>query len=899
VADYTLSAKVEADASGFEKAMEGVKESLGGAEKKSSIFSANFAANLASNAVSGAIGLVKSGLSEITDKLKEATSYVLGTGTEFDSTMSKVAAISGATADEVKQLTDKAKEMGAKTKFSASESAEAFTYMAMAGWKTGDMLDGIEGIMNLAAASGEDLATTSDIVTDALTAFGLKAEDSGRFADILAAASSNANTNVSMMGETFKYVAPIAGSLGYSAEDTAEAIGLMANAGIKSSQAGTSLRTIMTSLQGDIELAGDALGEVSIATTDADGNMRDFSDILGDVRGAFSQMTESEKANTAEALVGKNAMSGFLALMNAAPEDIDKLSGAIENSTGTSERMADTMNDNLGGAVTILQSGLEGLALSVYDKFDSPLQSVTETVQGVVDKIKTGFEKEAGTGLSDSVTAACSSISQALEGIDWETFGTVAAQVLQTVVDVIGSMMTAAAEWAANADWQTIGDNITSTIEKIGDFLTKVDWGKTFETITNGIKLVGGAIIAINLISVISHITTIISSIGALMGGAGLAGLAGILTGPVGIAIAGVTAAVVAVIAVVKNWETISGALGKAWETVTGTIKGLWDGLKTGMKDLTDKLTTKAGEIKDKITTAWGDMKTAVSTKAEELKNKATAAWETLKTNVSEKAAAVKEKVGTAWDGMKTSLAEKTEAVKSKVSTAWDGIKSKLATSSEGAGKKVKDAIGGALSYVGTTPGSFGKEAKSIMSNISGAFTAARASLLSTMKDAISGAMSYVTGLGRQAASWGSDIVGGIASGIRGAIGNVIGAVSDVAGTIRSYLHFSEPDIGPLSDFHTYMPDMMQSMTAGIKGGLPRLQGAALDAAGVISSALSIGDITAGSNQARNFQPAYAGNTTNVGGVNMTVYGAQGQSEETLADLVAERLMDRIRRADK
>lgn len=167
---------------------------------------------------------------------------------DFDSAMSQVAAVSGATGSDFDALRDKAREMGSKTKFSASEAAEAMNYMAMAGWKTGDMLGGVEGIMNLAAASGEDLATTSDIVTDALTAFGLSAKDSGHFADILAAASSNANTNVSMMGETFKYCAPIAGALGYSAEDTAEAIGLMANAGIKSSSAGTALRTIMTKL---------------------------------------------------------------------------------------------------------------------------------------------------------------------------------------------------------------------------------------------------------------------------------------------------------------------------------------------------------------------------------------------------------------------------------------------------------------------------------------------------------------------------------------------------------------------------------------------------------------------------------------------------------------------------
>ena len=309
------------------------------------------------------------------------------TAADFDAGMSKVAAISGATGDDLDALRDKAREMGAKTKFSASEAAAAMEYMAMAGWKTEDMLGGIEGIMSLAAASGEDLATTSDIVTDALTAFGLSAQDSGHFADILAAASSNANTNVRMMGETFKYCAPIAGALGFSAEDVAEAIGLMANAGIKSTQAGTALRTIMNNLSGEVKITGAALGEVTIATTNADGSMRDLSDILADCRGAFSQLSESERAQAAEALVGKNAMSGFLALMNAAPEDIEKLSTAIDNCDGTAAQMAETMQDNLAGQLTILKSQLEELAISFGEMLMPAIRAIVSKIQAFVDKL--------------------------------------------------------------------------------------------------------------------------------------------------------------------------------------------------------------------------------------------------------------------------------------------------------------------------------------------------------------------------------------------------------------------------------------------------------------------------------------------------------------------------------
>lgn len=345
------------------------------------------------------------------------------TAADFDTSMSKVAAVSGATGDDLDALRDKAREMGAKTKFSASEAADAMNYMAMAGWKTGDMLEGIEGIMNLAAASGEDLATTSDIVTDALTAFGLTAQDSGHFADILAAASSNANTNVAMMGETFKYCAPIAGALGFSAEDTAEAIGLMANAGIKSTQAGTALRTIMNNLAGEVKITGAALGEVTIATTNADGSMRDLSDILSDCRGAFSQLSESEQAAAAEALVGKNAMSGFLALMNAGEGDIEKLSSAIDSCSdtfvktvdgaiipmsqaleegvewieeynGVSEKMAAVMQDNLGGQLTILKSQIQELAISFGEMLMPAIRAIVSKVQAFVDKLNNMSESQ-------------------------------------------------------------------------------------------------------------------------------------------------------------------------------------------------------------------------------------------------------------------------------------------------------------------------------------------------------------------------------------------------------------------------------------------------------------------------------------------------------------------------
>lgn len=311
----------------------------------------------------------------------------INVGSSYEAQMSTVQSISSATGSEMDLLKAKAKEMGESTVFSATEAGQAMEYMAMAGWKTEDMLNGIDGIMDLAAASGEDLGTTSDIVTDALTAFGLTAADSTRLADVMAAASSNANTNVSMMGETFSYVAPIAGALGYSIEDTSLAIGLMANSGIKASAAGTALRKIFSNTAQGIELSSKAMGEFKIKTSKADGSMRELSDVLPELRTAFSKMTEKEKAANAEAIAGKTAMSGLLAIVNASESDYNKLSKAIENSAGAAERMADIKIDNLKGDITLLKSAAEGLGIELYDQMNAGLRGGTTTVTSIIGDI--------------------------------------------------------------------------------------------------------------------------------------------------------------------------------------------------------------------------------------------------------------------------------------------------------------------------------------------------------------------------------------------------------------------------------------------------------------------------------------------------------------------------------
>ncbi len=324
---------------------------------------------------------------------------------DFQEQMSAVQAISGASGGDLKKLSEKARQMGATTKFTATEAGEAMEYMAMAGWKTKDMLGGIEGIMNLAAASGEELGSVSDIVTDAMTAFGMAADGTTKvigkngltkevanathFADILAAASSNANTNVGMMGETFKYVAPVAGSLGYTAEDTANLIGLMANSGIKASQAGTSLRKIFLGMQGGVKLTGDRLGKYHLEVENTDGSMRKLSDVTKDLRKAFGQMTEAEQAANAEKIAGKTGMSGLLAIVNASEKDYKKLTKAITGCDGAAEEMAKVKLDNFSGQVTLFQSAFDGLqiemGLMLLPALTQAVKKITEVTSAAAD----------------------------------------------------------------------------------------------------------------------------------------------------------------------------------------------------------------------------------------------------------------------------------------------------------------------------------------------------------------------------------------------------------------------------------------------------------------------------------------------------------------------------------
>ncbi len=749
---------------------------------------------------------VGSAIEGVGQKLMPVTAAVGGLGaaavkvaSDFDSAMSQVAAVSGATGKDLEALRDKAREMGSKTKFSASEAAEAMNYMAMAGWKTNDMLSGIEGIMNLAAASGEDLATTSDIVTDALTALGLSAEDSGHFADILAAASSNANTNVSMMGETFKYCAPVAGALGFSAEDTAEAIGLMANAGIKSSQAGTAMRSMMTNLTGEVKFVGDAFGELTIQTTNTDGSMRSLGDILADCRAAFAQMSESEKAANAEALVGKNAMSGFLAVMNAAPGDIEKLNSAINNCDGTAEKMAATMQDNLAGQLTILKSQLEELAISIGEILMPYIRQIVGWIQGLVDWLNSldeGTKKIIVTvalvaaalgpvlivigkvvGAIGTIMTVVPQIASAISGVIAFVSGTV-IPAISAVVAAIGWVPLAIAavvailvvlynkcEWfreAVNAIWTQIKEFFVSAWEVICSFFT--------ETIPNAWN---------SLVSFFQGIPAwwsgLWQSVGDFFGNI----WTNMMNNPV----------LTGIVDMIRSlWENLSTTLQGVWNGIKTAASGAWELIKNVVLGpvllLIDLVTGNFTKLKEDAANIWNNIKNAASN-----------IWNGIKQVVGSLAQGLANHVSILLTGLKNTIANIWTAIKNTASSAWNGLKNLVSSIAS----NLKQAAVNAF--------------KAMVSGIRSALS----SLGSVVQSGFQSAISFITSLPGKALEWGKDFINGIADGIRSAIGNVVNAVSDVADKIRSFLHFSVPDEGPLTDYESWMPDFMSGLAKGIE----------------------------------------------------------------------------------
>lgn len=500
----------------------------------------------------GAAKLTAAGMAAAGTAIAGVVAASTNVGKEFEAQMSTVGAIAGNVANEdlaavvnaanemglafkegsnatetsMNILEAKAKQMGATTQFSASEAGQAMEYMAMAGWKGADMIQGIEGIMNLAAASGEDLASTSDIVTDALTAFGLTASDSGKFADVLAAASSNANTNVSMLGESFKYVAPLAGTLGYSAEDASIALGLMANAGIKGSQAGTSLKTALANMSAPTDKQAAAMEKLGLSLTDSEGNMKSMREVMVDMRSSFAGLSEAEQTAAASTIFGKEAMSGMLAIINASEDDFNKLTNAIDNSSGAAAEMAAIRLDNLEGDITLLKSGLEGLGIEIYQGMNAPMREAAQSATEYVARMNAAFQEGGFSGMVEEIGSI---VSDALLKIAEYApdFIKMAATLIKALIHGIsnnsGKLADSAAQVLAvfvNGIFEMIPQIILAGIDIVIQLAASIS-GQLPELINNGTQaitnFIAGIIERLPLIisTALTLVQTLVSSLGA------------------------------------------------------------------------------------------------------------------------------------------------------------------------------------------------------------------------------------------------------------------------------------------------------------------------------------------------------------------------------------------------
>ena len=523
-----------------------------------------------------------------------------------------------------------------------------------------------------------------------------------------------------------------------------------------------------------------------------------------------------------------------------------------------------------------------------YKTVDQAMDGLRETV---VNKLQPAFDSVSQVGID-----AISGIADSLDGVNIDGLVTAMLPAFQALGDAFVQITQQAITWAQSVDWASVGQSVADTIVGIVNGLLSFDWGGFFSTVASGITGLTGAIswiinnwgailtgleafgaliAAIQIVGFVNGIMEMATNIGGLI--ASFGGLSEVLTGVV-LPIAGVAAAIVAIIAIIQNWDTITETIATVWETVKNAVVNTWNNLYSKFVEIFTAILNNpvVQLIVDYVTTRFNIMKDLITGIWDGIKDIASGAWELIKNIVLGPVLLLCDLVTGNFTKLKEDASKIFSNLGNALSTIWNGIK--------GIASSIWTAI---KENIANTAGRMVDGVKSAVQKIPGIFS-----------DIFGKVRNFVSSLPGEALRWGRDIIDGIANGIKGAIGKVTNAVSGVANKIRSFLHFSEPDVGPLSDFHTYMPDMMTGLASGIKAGIPMLQKAAGLAAGAISGGLNGTISTDGIVGASNgsYYSEGSGNTTNYGATTINVYGAPGQDTETLADKVAEVIFDRVRR---
>lgn len=750
---------------------------------------------------------------------------VVNTGMQFEQGMANVSAISGATGAELTALSDKAKEMGATTKFSAIEAADAMGYMGMAGWNSSQMIDGIAGIMNLAAASGEELASVSDIVTDALTAFGLKASDSAQFADVLAVASSKLNTNVSLLGESFKNVAATAGAMGYSMQDTTTALGLMANAGIKGSDAGTSLRGVMTRLAKPTAEVKQAMTALGISAVNTDGSMKPLSTLIPELQTAFSSLTDSEKGQYATMIAGKNALSGFLSIVNSSPDDFYSLSDAINNSEGAAQSMADTMNDTVSGKLTLLKSQFEGVKIAIFDalgssQFKGVLQSMSDGLGALTPSIS-GVTVAIGNGLFYAIqgiynigmtvfTAVKTAVENNQPAI--ERLHTAFDNVKNSIINAFSGNGTALIQTLANVIIPTLCNslslvlNIASGVISVASTLSPVIAGiagtvtayKIAVTAANVVEGIRNGLIAFSAVmtgtqaAAFAPLTTAtiaqIAATSALNVVTGVFGaIMTFVTSPIGLVVIAIGAVIAIGVALYKHWDTVKQWAGNLWNGIKNIFNGIKNTISNAWNGVKETASNVWGAVKDTVSEKLNNIKTAYQEHGGGIKGAAAGAMEAVKGYYTAGYTFINNltggKLGQVVDSVKTKLSPMVNTVKEKLSGVKDAFQSAFSNAfefvknsyNEGALKPVADKVVSAFSAVKTA--------------IAEKFTGIKDAIgekLTAVGDATTGVKDKIAAKFTTVKDAVVEKFNSIKAGVAVALASIIEVVSNIVGGVRS-----------------------------------------------------------------------------------------------------------------